>query len=71
MEWISVTDSMPRIGDVVLVYDKCIEDVTTGYISEFLGDRYVWIIDCGQSISDEVTHWMPLPAPPKDFNKRR
>ena len=66
MKWISVTDNAPRIGDVVLVYDKHIEDVTTGYISEFLRDRRVWIIDCGQSISDEVTHWMPLPEPPKE-----
>ena len=38
MKWISVTDSTPRIGDVVLVYDRHIEDVTTGYISEFIGD---------------------------------
>lgn len=66
MEWISVKDKMPRINEVVLVYDKFIEDVSTGYISEFLGDRVVWIIDYGQSISDEVTHWMPLPEPPKE-----
>ena len=66
MKWISVTDNLPRINDVVLVYDKHIEDVTTGYISEFIGDRCVWIIDCGESISDEVTHWMPLPEPPNE-----
>ena len=66
MKWISVTDNLPRINDVVLVYDKHIEDVATGYISEFLGDRGVWIIDYGQSISDEGTHWMPLPEPPKE-----
>lgn len=66
MKWISVTDNLPRINDVVLVYDKHIEDVATGYISEFIGDRSVWIIDYGQSISDEVTHWMPLPEPPNE-----
>ena len=65
MKWISVTDNLPKINDVVLVYDKDIEDVATGYISEFIGDRCVWIIDYGQSISDEVTHWMPLPQLPK------
>ena len=66
MEWISVKDKMPRINEVVLVYDKFIEDVSIGYISEFLGYRVVWIIDYGQSVSDEVTHWMPLPEPPKE-----
>ena len=65
MKWISVTDNLPRINDVVLVYDKHIEDVTTGYISEFIGDRCVWIIDCGE-ISDEVTNWMPFPEPPNE-----
>lgn len=66
MKWISVTDNLPRINDVVLVYDKHIEDVTTGFISEFIGDRSVWIIDYGGSISDEVTHWMPFPEPPNE-----
>ena len=66
MEWISVKDKMPRINEVVLVYDKFIEDVSIGYISEFLGERTVWIIDYGESVSDTVTHWMPLPEPPKE-----
>ena len=69
MEWIRVTDRTPSINEAVLVYDKFIEDVSIGYISEFLGERAVWITDYGQNISDEVTHWMPLPEPPKDFNK--
>ena len=65
MEWISVKDRMPSMKDIVLVYDTFFEGVSIGYISEFLGERTVWIIDYGESVSDTVTHWMPLPEPPK------
>lgn len=66
MEWISVKDRMPSMKDIVLVYDTFFEDVSIGYISEFLGERTIWIIDYGESVSDTVTHWMPLPEPPKE-----
>ena len=66
MEWISVKDRMPNMKDIVLVYDTFLECVSIGYISEFLGERTVWIIDYGESVSDTVTHWMPLPEPPKE-----
>lgn len=66
MEWISVKDRRPSINEIVLVYDTFFEDVSIGYISEFLGERTIWIIDYGESVSDTVTHWMPLPEPPKE-----
>ena len=66
MEWISVKDRMPNMKDIVLVYDTFLECVSIGYISEFLGKRAVWVIDYGESVSDTVTHWMPLPEPPKE-----
>lgn len=66
MEWISVKDRLPSIDENVLVYDNCFKDVSIGYISDFLNYRKTWITDCGESVSDTVTHWMPLPEPPKE-----
>ena len=40
----------------ILEDEEQVIKITDKNISEFLGDRCVWIIDCGQSISDDVTH---------------
>lgn len=58
MNWISVKDKVPMIGEYVLVYvsDKCFQMTN---IVVTLYDKY------GFNISN-VTHWMPLPGPPKD-----
>lgn len=71
MEWISVKDRLPSIGENVLVYDERFIDISIGYISDFLNYRKTWIVDCGESVSDTVTHWMPLPEPPKEVNHGR
>lgn len=60
-QWISVKDRLPEEYETVLAYDgDCVEP------SVFYGDYGFYELDkyeadplCG------VTHWMPLPEPPK------
>lgn len=60
-EWISVEDRLPdREGETVLYYDGKEVDACNFYFEKF------HTIDLYESdIIDGVTHWMPLPEPPK------
>ncbi|MGB4820495.1 MAG: DUF551 domain-containing protein [Saprospiraceae bacterium] len=61
MEWISVKDRLPEINTFNLVTYGAIPFVA---VYKGLG---VWIDhDLELWEPDEVTHWMPLPEPPKD-----
>ena len=65
VKWISVYDQLPDYNMVVLVTDG--EDVGTGYryaLGEtgFMG----WAIPFADIEEDDVSHWLPLPEPPKD-----
>lgn len=69
-EWISVKERLPEKGqecviyvDWVDVWDKGSERVTYQEIGVFDGhDRFN---HRAHTELDRVTHWMPLPAPPK------
>ena len=68
VKWIPVYDQLPDYNMVVLVTDG--EDVGTGYryaLGEtgFMG----WAIPFADIEEDDVSHWMPLPEPPKDGEK--
>jgi hypothetical protein len=56
--WISVKDSLPDIGKDVLTYDG--EYILVEYL---LLDEDIFTWSC--SDFDDITHWMPLPEPPK------
>ena len=73
MEWISVEDMLPEIFVEVLVYATNISGDT-----HELGKKYL-AIDClvvwpsdhptcfrADRYFGQVTHWMPLPLPPKE-----
>lgn len=74
MEWISVEDRLPNgaiecgIPDNIIIYT--IEgEVTTGWIEN--GGRHWYVIVGDDDIHTEhkrdyVTHWMPLPEPPRE-----
>jgi hypothetical protein len=75
MEWISVEDELPRIGEIVLVCDVFNDFVTLGRLNVDPEDHdnaliYTMHIDHVENDS-VVTHWMPLPATPtiKDGNE--
>jgi|TARA_R110000796_G_scaffold169416_1_gene286270 hypothetical protein len=70
MEWIKLTDRLPKENEGVLTLTN--GDVIEGYM-EKNGDEIEWwfislqIHGCGccSRDDDEVTHWQPLPKAPK------
>jgi hypothetical protein len=62
MEWISVKDRLPEKEDDVLAYEFR-GDISISYISgnDWRNLESGWILD-----ESHVTHWMPLPEPPKE-----
>lgn len=60
-EWIKCSEMMPKHGDHVLVWVRFGHMYIARYNSasvKFICDEYIQCID--------VTHWMPLPEPPKE-----
>ena len=74
-EWISVEDDLPetqREDGGYFSSKKClvvcageIEIATFQHGGDNMGWRN-WCSEIYEEISDYVTHWMPLPEPPKD-----
>ena len=65
--WISVEEELPKVQDWYLCYN----DVEDG--SEVLhweGDGNVWMDNDWHYKSKEITHWMPLPQPPRKEDKK-
>lgn len=61
-EWISVDDRLPEEDTIVLVW--------CGEVSVYNYLRYDWWYTGYCDITTEdggITHWMPLPEPPKDY----
>jgi Protein of unknown function (DUF551) len=66
--WISVKDRLPKDDEVVLVY---LDEKDTYYDTRCTTAKYDgirWVTDhfCESSYIENVTHWMPLPLPPKE-----
>lgn len=62
-EWISVDDRLPEIGRSVIAYNapaKCAAEAMYKGEGRFLQFRW-----SARLQEHEVTHWMPLPDPPK------
>lgn len=67
--WISITDSLPKENDVVLMYEA--PNVIYGYYGrlnryskqkiQFLGSNMDWD---GGSLPVKPTHWQPIPQSP-------
>lgn len=68
-EWISVNDKLPDGAQRVLVNTKSCGRVVAGLTGYYSGNKFIprcW--GCINDIDfyfDDVTHWMPLPEPPK------
>lgn len=68
MEWISVKDRLPRsVGSYLVVYtdeDNQSAVVTICAYAYFDDTKMSWKIPWWDERS--ITHWMPLPEPPKE-----
>lgn len=69
-EWIPVTERLPENDAMVIGYTPCDGFMFVGYYHE--ENKYDWrqwyIVTAMRStkvITKKVTHWMPLPEPPK------
>lgn len=56
--WISVEDELPKDGEYVLICNK------RGLMTTSLYENEEWVIS-ETYLAVNVTHWMPLPQPPK------
>ena len=64
-KWISVTERLPEPFVPVLVHmplETPFETVREGFLTK----DGVWHAASFDRESNEVTHWMPLPQPPKE-----
>ncbi len=57
-KWIPVTERLPEPFEIVLVYDHTGKSINWAYMTR----HREWV---GTIVSHIVTHWMPLPEPPK------
>lgn len=70
-KWISVTERLPEVSDLVLVIangkpKENVELINACLIASFWGYEG-WIADGFDGWDKlKVTHWMPLPEPPKE-----
>ena len=64
-KWISVEERLPEPGQGVLVYDDC-EYMS---VADYTHDKHfptVYEFHVNGEYEPGVTHWMPLPEPPKE-----
>lgn len=64
-EWISVNDRLPEENKSVLGWYK--DNPFSGYTVEVVSwNGKGWVFVYAQRYVTNVTHWMPLPEPPKE-----
>lgn len=66
MEWISVDDRLPNDGEVVLCWAENGKNQTKNLLKQVTYVQNKWIYGTYSTFIDGVTHWMPLPEPPKE-----
>ncbi len=66
--WIPVTERLPETDTEVLVCDIHAEFIEVYKFVKDDFDEYYWRSDWGENSLrfNDVTHWMPLPEPPKE-----
>jgi hypothetical protein len=73
-KWISVNDRLPRTPNAFLVYYGFKDENGEMYETRYIGTMTFFAFDKEPHWQHEgsygltVTHWMPLPEPPKEMN---
>jgi hypothetical protein len=75
MDWISVSERLPGLGQLVLVaFDERVRlgnRIEILYRDDDAPDRpWWWESLSGNTYNDVITHWMPLPVPPTNDPQR-
>lgn len=66
--WISVKDSLPPPRRVVLYFHELHGPSVGHYNPDYSKPGYKWISEeWVDNKTDRITHWMPLPKPPKGW----
>lgn len=55
MEWISIKDRLPERGQTVIAWVLMGEMLSSYHLMQYISQ---W--------NEDITHWMPLPEPPKE-----
>lgn len=64
-EWVSVKDRLPEENQEYIVYVTDIEGEKCVTVDQWLSHARHWFLFDDKAES-KVTHWMPLPPPPKE-----
>ena len=67
MNWISVDDNVPEVGQRVIVATPVDDEswqVTVGHFRPLIYHAGIAVIDMEGGGWRWISHWMPLPAPP-------
>ena len=66
-QWISVKDSLPPPRRLVMYFHELHGPSVGHYSPDYPKPGYQWISEkWGDNKTDRITHWMPLPQPPKE-----
>lgn len=66
--WVSVNDRLPKDGQDVLGYLYNGEETRIAPVNYDKGTWYDCVMNCTVAINS-ITHWMPLPEPPKEVSE--
>ena len=67
-KWVSVNDRLPNDGQDVLAYLYNGEETRIAPFNYDKGTWYDCVMNCTVAINS-ITHWMPLPDPPKEVSE--
>ncbi len=73
MEWISVADRLPKKGNLVLVWNNGMREPRIrmyGIDNDWYDERRRSTMNIHPA-KEYITHWMPLPEPPKESLEER
>ena len=59
-EWVSVSEIVPEVNEIVLAWDGGV------FVAEHTGDGRFFTHDRDYEAITSVTHWRPLPEPPRE-----